>query len=157
MRLPLLLGVLSLFSVAGRAVAAAPSACVQALEQIATLQTSYPVYKLVGADQRRFIEDTERPQEIARLQGIVTGSCSADTKARAMEQAAADQLHQGLSPLCAVARDTLTAMERPSAHETADRIATQRQLVTSKCPPVDPSNLWLLQWNGRSELQPATL
>jgi hypothetical protein len=26
--------------------------------------------------------------------------------------------------------------------------------VTSKCPPVDSSNLWLLQWNGRGELQP---
>jgi hypothetical protein len=134
-----------------------PSACVQSLEQIETLKTTYPVYKLEGADQRHFIDDAERPAEIARLQKIVASSCSTDAKTRASEQAAAEQLHQSLSPLCAVARDTLAAMERPSAHESADRIATQRRLVTSKCPPVDSSNLWLLQWNGRAELQPDVL
>jgi hypothetical protein len=130
---------------------------VQALEQIETLKTSYPVYKLEGADQRHFIDDADRPAEIARLQKIVSDSCSTDAKVRGSERAAAEQLHQALSPLCAVARDTLAAMENPSAHESADRIATQRQLVTSKCPPVDASNLWLLQWNGRAELQPDTL
>jgi hypothetical protein len=128
--------------------------CVQALEQIETLQTTYPVYRLEGADHRHFIEDAQRPAEIARLQKIVTTSCSTDARVTANERAAAERLHQALSPLCAVARDTLAAMERPSAHETADRIATQRQLVTSKCPPVDSSNKWLLQWNCQAELQP---
>lgn len=156
MRISLLLVTLGLFPLAGWA-AEPPTPCVQALEQIETLQTSYPVYKLEGAEQRRFIEDADRPAEIARLQGIVTTSCSADAKARGAEQAAADRLHQALSPLCAVGRDTLAAMENPSAHESADRIATQRRLVTSKCPPVDSSNVWLLQWNGRAELQPDQL
>jgi len=153
MRASLVLAAVGLCPLAGWA-AEPPTPCIQALEQIETLKTTYPVYKLEGADQRHFIADADRPTEIARLQRIVAGSCSADARARASEQAAADQLHQALSPVCAVARDTLAAMERPSAHETADRIATQRQLVTSKCPPVDSSNLWLLQWNGRGELQP---
>ena len=154
MRASLLLAALALFPLAGSAAEPPTLTCVQALEQIATLKTTYPVYKLEGTDERHFIDDADRPAEIARLQRIVTSSCSTDAKARAGEQSAAALLHQALSPVCAVARDTLTAMEQPSAHETADRIATQRQLVTSKCPPVDSSNLWLLQWNVRAELQP---
>jgi len=154
MRVCFLLAALSLFPLAGWAEEPPPLTCVQALEQIATLETTYPVYKLEGAGERHFISDADRPAQIARLHKIVAASCSKDAKARASEQAAADRLHVALSPVCAVARDTLAAMERPSAHETADRIATQRQLVTSKCPPADSSNLWLLQWNGRAELQP---
>jgi hypothetical protein len=156
MRISLLLVTLGLVPLKGWT-AEPPTPCVQALEQIETLKTSYPVYKLEGAEQRHFIDDADRPPEIARLQKIVTTSCSTDAKTRAAEQAAAEQLHQALSPLCAVARDTLAALENPSAHESADRIATQRQLVTSKCPPVNSSDLWLLQWNGRAELQPDQL
>jgi hypothetical protein len=153
MPVPVLIAALMLLPFAARAVEP-PSACVQALEQIATLKTSYPVYKLEGAEQRHFISDAERPPEIARLQVVVDASCSTDARSRGAERAAAEQLHQALSPVCAVARDTLTAMELPSAHESADRIAAQRQLVTGKCPPVNSSGLWLLQWNGRGDLQP---
>jgi len=35
------------------------------LEQVATLRTALPVYKLVGADSRRYIDDADRPAEIA--------------------------------------------------------------------------------------------
>jgi hypothetical protein len=151
-KLALLIAALSLYPRASRA-AEPPTACVQALEQIETLKTSYPVYRLEDAEHRHFISDAERPAELARLQGIVERSCSTNARARAAEQAAAAVLHQALSPLCAVARDTLTAMERPSAHESADRIATQRRLVAGKCPPTDASGLWLLRWNGRGDLQ----
>jgi hypothetical protein len=153
MERPLLIAALSLCPLASRA-ADPPTLCVQALEQIETLKTSYPVYKLEGAEHRHFISDAERPAEVARLQSIVEGSCSSDARTRAAEQAAALQLQQALSPVCAVARDTLTAMELPSAHESADRIAAQRRLVASKCPPTDAAGLWLLQWNGRGDLQP---
>ncbi len=155
--LSLLLAGAGFLPLAGWAEEAPDPTCVQALEQIATLKTTYPVYKLEGTEQRHFIDDADRPGEIAREQKLVAASCSTDAQGKAREQAAADLLHQALSPLCAVARDTLTAMERPGAHESADRIATQRRLVTSKCPPVDSTGLWLLQWNGRAELQPDNL
>jgi|HubBroStandDraft_1064217.scaffolds.fasta_scaffold223284_2 hypothetical protein len=152
-RIAALIATLSLAPLAAQA-ADPPSPCVQALEQIETLKTTYPVYKLEAADIRHFIDDAERAAEIRRLETVTTSSCSQDARARDAEQAAAAQLHQALSPVCAVARDTLSAMELPSAHESADRITKQRQLVTSKCPPADPSGLWLLQWNGRGDLQP---
>ena len=133
---------------------ALPLNCPQALEQIATLETTYPVYKQQGSDERHFIGDAERATEVARLRKIVAASCSTDAKARASEQAEADRLHVALSPTCAVARDTLTAMQGRHARESADTIETQRKLVTEKCPDIDTTNLWLLQWNGRGELQP---
>jgi hypothetical protein len=153
MRAILVIPAFALLPVAGWCGEAPALSCVQALEQIETLKTSYPVYKLEGAEHRHFIDDADRPAEIAQLQRIVEASCSTDAKIRGAQQSAANRLHRALSPVCAVARDTLAAMESPGAHETADRIASQRQLVTSQCPPADPSGLWLLQWNGRGELQ----
>ena len=128
--------------------------CSDALEQVATLKTMYPVYKLTGKDQRHFIEDADRPAEIARLQKIIAASCSANATQRADQEAQAQRLHQALSPECAVERDTLAAMELPNSHEPRDAIETKRKLVRDKCPTVDSAGRWLVQWDGRSQILP---
>src|SRR5271170_5200438 len=106
----LLVAGLGLFPAALFADAAPRLSCPEALEQIATLRTGQPVYKLTGPDKRHYIHDADRPAEIARLQKITAASCSTEPKIKASQQAEADRLHVALSPDCAVARDELAAM-----------------------------------------------
>jgi hypothetical protein len=153
-RLTLLAAGLGLFPVTVFSDAAAALSCPEALEQIATLNTSQPVYKLTGADKRHYIHDRDRPAEILRLQKIAAASCSTDPKTRAVQQAEADRLHVALSPECAVARDELAAMEQRNSRQPSDTLDEKRRLVAARCPAVETSNRWLVQWNARSTLEP---
>jgi hypothetical protein len=45
--------------------------CVEALEQLETLQTFAPVYKLTGGQERQYLADAHRPAEVTRLKTIV--------------------------------------------------------------------------------------
>jgi len=122
------------------------SPCVNALEQIATLQTPLPVYKLVGPDSRRFIDDADRSAEIVRFQKIIGASCSTDLEARKSEQAEASRLHTARSVYCANARDDLSRMEQKDSRDvySSDVVANQRRLVTEDCPTVPTYNVWLV-------------
>jgi hypothetical protein len=42
------------------------SVCVEALEQLETLQTAAPVYKLTRGQERQYLADADRPAEVAR-------------------------------------------------------------------------------------------
>jgi hypothetical protein len=55
--------------------------CVDALERVAALQAVSPVYK-PSNDGPQFIDDSDRPAEIARLQRIIGTSCSTKPKER---------------------------------------------------------------------------
>jgi hypothetical protein len=153
-RLTLLVAGLGLFPVTVFSDAATALSCPEALEQIATLNTFQPVYKLTGPDKRHYIHDRDRPAEIARLQKIAAASCSREPKTRAVQQAEADRLHVALSPDCAVARDELAGMERPNSHEPSNTLDEKRRLVGARCPAVATADRWLVQWNGRSTLEP---
>ena len=122
------------------------SACVDALEQITALKIWAPAYKLVGTDARHYLDDAERPAEIARLEKIVSTSCSSkNSKARQIEESEAARLHAARSPECAFERDKLSMMEQPSSREARSSIEDQRKLVADQCPAVPTSNVWLLQ------------
>jgi hypothetical protein len=122
-----------------------PSRCVDALEQVAALKQQAPAYKQLDGDERHYLDDADRPAEIARLQKIVSVSCSTDQKARAAEEADAQRLLVARSPECAIDRDTLSAMERPDSREASASIEAQRKLVTERCPLVKLRDVWLLQ------------
>jgi hypothetical protein len=128
----------------------AATPCVEALEQVTALEEAAPVYKATGADQREYIADEDRPAEIARLQKVIEASCSAEREARLHEVSEAKSLHIARSPDCAIQRDTLASMEKPNSHEPKDFIATQRKLVSEKCPTVTTVDVWLvatMKWN----------
>jgi hypothetical protein len=131
-----------------------PLSCSAALEQVATLKTLQPVYRLSPGGERVFIEDAGRAAELARLKPIVAAACSANPKERAGQEVEAQRLHLALSPECAVAHDKLKAMELPNSHEPRDSLEAQRKLVGAKCPAVPVQGRWLVQWDGRSELLP---
>jgi hypothetical protein len=149
---PLLLGLLFFGSalLARAAVAdqnqTAASACVQALEQLETLETLAPVYKLTASRERRYLADAERPAEVARLKTVIAGSCSAKPKMRQREESDAEQLHLVRSPGCMEDRDRLSMMEKPDARTPEDDLARTRKRVEARCPDVDLSNVWLVEW-----------
>lgn len=122
------------------------SACAEALEQLTTLQTAAPVYKLTGGQDRLFLADADRPAEVARLNAVVTGTCSAEPTSRRGEESDAEQLHRARSPGCMQDRDRLTMMERPGSRTPADDLAKKRKQVAAHCPDVQLSNVWLIHW-----------
>jgi hypothetical protein len=154
LRLALLAATLGFYPVCAFSDEAPTLSCPETLEQIATLQTALPVYKLTGPDQRHYIHDADRPAEIARLQKLASSSCSTEPKTKALQQAQAERLHVALSPECAVARDELAAMELPNSRESSDARNEKRKLVAAKCPTLEATNRWLVQWDGRSTLEP---
>ena len=122
------------------------SVCVEALEQVETLQTIAPVYKLAEGRQRQYIADTDRQAEVARLKTIVADSCSAKLKHRQREEAEAEQLHLARSPGCMQDRDRLSMMERKNARTPEDDLTRTRKRVLAQCPDVALFNVWLIEW-----------
>jgi hypothetical protein len=149
LRLSLTLAALTLLSSSTFADEMLVSPCADALEQVMALNTWAPAYKLVGADSRRYLDDADRPAEIARLKEVIKSACSTSTKERQSDEAQAARLHSARSPECAIERDKLTFMEQPGSREAPDSVTSQRKLVAESCPMVPMANVWLLQivWN----------
>jgi len=122
------------------------AACVEALEQLETLQTVAPVYKLMGSREHRHLADADRPVAVARLKAIVAGLCSAKPKLRRREETEAEHLHLARSEGCMQDRDRLSIMEKPESRTPEDDLARHRKQVAAQCPDVDLSNVWLVQW-----------
>lgn len=120
-------------------------ACVEALEQLETLQTAAPVYKRGEGEERRYLADAERPMEIARLKTNVAAWCSADPEVRRSEESEAQQLHRARSPECTEERDRLAMMEKPEARSPADDLARLRKRLEARCAEVDLSEVWLIR------------
>lgn len=129
--------------------------CAETLEQLATVKTLLPVYKFSLGGQQRYIQGSERPAEIDRLQKIVDANCSVNPQTRNNEESAAQRLHLIRSPDCNAERDKLALMGKPNSHDSPDNIAQQRQRVTERCSAVDmPVNVWLLQIFGFVPAEP---
>jgi hypothetical protein len=120
--------------------------CVEALEQLETLQTFAPVYKLAEGKQPQYLADADRPAEVAHQKTIVAESCSAKPKTRQREESDAQRLHLARSEGCMQDRDRLATMEKPDSRTPADDLARHRKQVAAQCPGVDVSNVWLSQW-----------
>lgn len=122
------------------------SVCVEALEQLEALQTAAPIYKLTGNKGRQYLSDADRPAEVSRLKRIVARSCSAKPRIRRREDSYAEQLHVARSPGCIEDRDMLSIMEKPESRTPEDDLADERKQVAARCPSVDVSNVWLVEW-----------
>jgi hypothetical protein len=122
------------------------SVCVNALEQLETLKTVAPVYKLARSEQRQYLVDADRPAEIARQDTIVAGSCSAKPKRRQRDETEAEQLHLVPSPGCMQDRDRLSMMEGKDARTPGDDLARTRKRVEAQCPAADLSDIWPVEW-----------
>jgi hypothetical protein len=126
--------------------AAVDRACVDALYQITLLNERRPVFKQAADGSRRYIEDAERPAELARLLGLRDQTCSGDAATRRSQDQRADQLMIAMSPGCAEARDKLANYEDPATHTPDDQIMRQRAFVEQKCRGGERSDLWRGDW-----------
>ena len=133
---------------------AVASACVEALEQLTTLQTATPVYQRADDGERHYLADADRPALIARLKGIVDGSCSADQETRRAEESEAERLHVARSPGCLEQREILARMEQRNSRTPRSDLAQQRQRVAAECPTVELSNVWLIDWTTNVSSRP---
>jgi hypothetical protein len=139
----LLLG-LALLPYAALADQAPVSVCVDALEQLETLQTAAPVYKRTGDQERQYLDDADRPVEVARQKTIVAGSCNAEPEMRRLEESEAENLHRARSPGCMEDRDRLSMMEKPAARTPEADLVRLRKRLATRCADVDLSNVWLV-------------
>jgi len=133
---------------------AVASACVEALEQLTTLQTATPVYQRADDGERHYLADADRPALIARLKGIVDGSCSADQETRRAEESEAERLHVARSPGCLEQREILARMEQRNSRTPRSDLEQQRQRVAAECPTVELSNVWLIDWTTNVSSRP---
>ena len=153
-RVSLLLLILAFIAQMAHADQAGASACVEALEQLAALQTATPVYKLADDGERHYLADADRPAQIARLKTIVDGSCSADEQTRRAEESEAKRLHAARSPGCLEQREALAAMEQPGSRTPRSDLAQQRERVAANCPTVGLSNVWLIDFTSNASNRP---
>ena len=126
--------------------AAQDRGCVDALYQITLLNQRQPVFKQAADGSRRYIEDTERPAELARLQRVRDQACSDDPTTRRSQEQRAGQLMIAMSPRCAEARDELANYEDPATHTPDDQIARQRAFVEQHCRGGERTDLWQGDW-----------
>jgi len=112
-------------------------ACVEALEQLATVKTQLPVYKFTVGGRQQYIQDSDRPAEIDRLQKSSTRIAVSIRRLEATKESAAQRLHLIRSPDCTAERDKLALMGKPSSHDSPDNIAQQRQRVIERCAAVE--------------------
>ena len=71
-------------------------------------------------------------------------------KIRRREQSEAEQLHLVRSPDCMQERDRLSMMEKKDARTPEDDLARTRKRVVARCPDVDLSDVWLVEWMPRT-------
>jgi hypothetical protein len=121
-------------------------ACVDALYQITLLNQRLPVFKQAAGGSRHYIEDAERPAEIARLQGVRDQNCSEDPATQRSQVQRAGQLLGAMSPRCAEARDELASYEDPATHTPDDKIERQRAFVEQNCRGGERTDLWRGDW-----------
>lgn len=126
--------------------AAQDHTCVDALYQITLLNQRQPVFKQFADGSRRYIEDAERPAELARLQQVRDQACSDDPATLESQEQRAGQLMRAMSPRCAEARDQLANYQDPATHTPDDQIARQRAFVEQNCRGGERVDLWRGDW-----------
>jgi hypothetical protein len=149
--MPLLLG-------SGDPVAADPDAdrrCVEALYQLALLEGKYKVYKPAAGDARSYLDDADRPAEIARLQAVRDASCSAEQPLQGSQKRRAAELFQVLSADCREMREELQRLADPESRTSRNEYERHVEQMRRRCPDVPDADahtdVWLAdrvwQWH----------
>ncbi len=120
--------------------------CVDALFQLEVLAGDWKVYKPGTGNDRTYLDDRDRPAEIARLSGERDANCSDEPGVRASQKQRASELFEALSPGCREAREKLQNLQRPTAHSAPSDIEKQQSYIAAHCPEVSRDGVWLADW-----------
>lgn len=120
--------------------------CVDALFQLEVLDGDWKVYKPGPGNDRTYLNDRDRPAEIARLSSERDASCSDEVEVLASQKQRASELFEALSPGCREAREKLQNLQRPTAHSAPSDIEKQQAYIAAHCPDVSRDGVWLADW-----------
>ena len=120
--------------------------CVDALFQLEVLAGDWKVYKPGPGNDRTYLNDRDRPAEVARLSGERDANCSDEPGVLASQKQRASELFEALSPGCREAREKLQNLQRPTAHSAPSDIEKQQSYIAAHCPDVSRDGVWLADW-----------
>ena len=120
--------------------------CVDALFQLEVLAGDWKVYKPGPGNDRTYLNDRDRPTEVARLTGERDANCSDEPDALASQKRRASELFEALSPGCREAREKLQNLQRPTAHSAPSDIEKQKAYIAAHCPDASREGVWLADW-----------
>lgn len=131
---------------AGAGEAGDDTRCVDALFQLEVLAGDWKVYKAGPGGERVYLDDHDRPAEVERLARERDATCSSDPDALASQKQRASDLFQAMSPDCLEAREKLRNLQRPTARSAPSDIEQQQAWITTHCPDVSRTGVWLADW-----------
>lgn len=120
--------------------------CVDALFQLEVLAGDWKVYKPGPGNDRTYLNDRDRPAEVARLSGERDAYCSDEPGMLASQKRRASDLFEALSPGCREAREKLQNLQRPTAHSAPSDIEKQQSYIAAHCPDLSRDGVWLADW-----------
>jgi hypothetical protein len=120
--------------------------CVDALFQLEVLAGDWKVYMPGPGNDRTYLNDRDRPAEVARLRGERDANCSDEPEVLALQKQRARELFEALSPGCREAREKLQNLQRPTAHSAPSDIEKQQAHIAAHCPDVSRDGVWLADW-----------
>lgn len=120
--------------------------CVDALFQLEVLAGDWKVYKPGPGNDRTYLNDRDRPAEIARLSSEREANCSDEPEVLGSQKRRASDLFDALSPGCREAREKLQNLQRPTAHSVPSDIEKQQSYIATHCPDVSRDGVWLADW-----------
>lgn len=120
--------------------------CVDALFQLEVLAGDWKVYKPGHGNDRTYLNDRDRPAEIARLSSERDANCSDEPGVLASQKQRASELFEALSPGCREAREKLQNLQRPTAHSAPSDIEKQQAYIAAHCPDISRDGVWLADW-----------
>jgi hypothetical protein len=125
---------------------AADRRCVESLYQLELLTGKYKVYKPGAGDARRYLDDADRPAEIARLQAVRDESCSAEQPLQGSQKRRAAELFVVLSADCREAREELRRLEQPGSRTSRNEYERHVEWMSRYCPDLSHADVQTDVW-----------
>ena len=117
--------------------------CVEAREQVEVLKLKVRVFRLDTDGARIYLENEERPQEIARLNKLVKQYCETDPDSVREQFVRVRELSKVLIITCVNAREKLGKVGTPPADIEKEEMKQYQEYIDSNCPAVDYRDLWI--------------
>lgn len=120
--------------------------CVEARHQVMVLERRGRAFKLRPDWTRSYLENEDRPVEIARLEKLVDDNCDTDTKSVQEQDVHLLELIKALNIRCITAWETLHKSNDPAADIANQKVEEAQEYIDEKCPSTEIHNLWIADW-----------
>ena len=119
-------------------------ACVRAMQQSEALKLKARIFKLNSDWSRAYLENKDRPKEVARFAEQVKANCKTDAQSQEQQFSAGILISRALNIKCVNARVALTTKELDVVSESEFQ-----EYVGANCPEIDPRGYWIADWIHR--------